>query len=210
MMGGFARQEGAGTPSFKVDRKPEDALSGLNPRYARLGEEVVLIEPCGGSSVRRDGPFLDNAPHVERGLPFSYFNAGKRGIAVDLESAEGQHVVRQLAERSDLLIESARPGDGSSTSRSSVRGLPVLSSITPFGQSGPYARYESENLVAPALGRLLYLGGYSETGPITAYGNRSISLPRSSRPFAASPCHRIRFHLARSLVHYSTSRRHEH
>lgn len=171
--------------------KTEGALSGLKvldmsdssgqycgKLFSDLGAEVILIEPCGGSTVRRDGPFLDNAPHLERSLPFSYFNAGKRGIAIDLESAEGQDIVRQLAERSDLLIESTKPGVMASRGLDFAKlsqkapGL-VVTSITPFGQSGPYAQYESEDLVALALGGLLYLGGYPETEPVAAYGNQA-------------------------------------
>src|ERR1700723_822458 len=65
-------------------------LSGLAGQYcgkqfADLGADVILVEPLAGSSVRRDGPFLDDKAHIEFSLPFTYFNAGKRGIALDLE-----------------------------------------------------------------------------------------------------------------------------
>jgi benzylsuccinate CoA-transferase BbsE subunit len=144
--------------------------------FSDLGAEVVLVEPCGGSSVRRDGPFLDNKPHIERSLAFAYFNAGKRSIALDLDRPEGQDVFRRLAGRSDLLIESEKPGVMASRgldfpSLSAIAPQLVMTSITPFGQAGPYAQYESEDVVALALGGLLYLGGYPETEPIAAYGN---------------------------------------
>lgn len=146
--------------------------------FSDLGAEVVLVEPCSGSSVRRDGPFLDNKPHIERSLAFAYFNAGKRSIALDLDRAEGQDVFRRLAGRSDLLIESEKPGVMASRgldfpSLSAVAPQLVMASITPFGQAGPYAQYESEDVVALALGGLLYLGGYPETEPIAAYGNQA-------------------------------------
>lgn len=146
--------------------------------FSDLGAEVVLVEPCGGSLVRRDGPFLDNKPHIERSLPFAYFNAGKRSIALDLDCPEGQDVFRRLAGRSDLLIESEKPGVMASRgldfpSLSAVAPQLVMTSITPFGQAGPYAQYESEDIVALALGGLLYLGGYPETEPIAAYGNQA-------------------------------------
>src|ERR1700749_3408773 len=65
-------------------------LSGLAGQYcgkqfADLGADVILIEPVGGSPVRREGPFLNDRAHVEFSLQFPYVNAGKRGIAVDLD-----------------------------------------------------------------------------------------------------------------------------
>jgi benzylsuccinate CoA-transferase BbsE subunit len=85
-------------------------LSGLAGQYcgkqfADLGADVILVEPLAGSSVRRDGPFLDDKAHIEFSLPFTYFNAGKRGIALDLERSEGQRIFRRLARNADLVIE---------------------------------------------------------------------------------------------------------
>src|SRR5260370_23600035 len=76
-------------------------LSGLAGQYcgkqfADLGADVILIEPLVGSSVRRDGPFLDDQAHIEFSLPFAYFNAGKRAITLDLDRGEGQLIFRQL------------------------------------------------------------------------------------------------------------------
>lgn len=146
--------------------------------FSDLGAEVILVEPCGGSPVRRDGPFLDNKPHIERSLSFAYFNAGKRSIALNLDRPEGQVIFRKLAAQSDLLIESEKPGLMAERgldflSLSAIAPQLVMTSITPFGQTGPYAEYESEDIVALALGGLLYLGGYPETEPIAAYGNQA-------------------------------------
>lgn len=156
-------------------------LSGLAGQYcgkmfADLGAEVLLVEPPCGSAVRRDGPFLDNRAHPEYSLTFSYFNAGKRGICLDLDQPEGRQLFMKLVEQADLLIESEKPGvmaarglDHASLSRIAP-GL-VMVSITPFGQTGPYARYESEDIIALALGGMLYLAGYPDTAPIAAHGN---------------------------------------
>jgi benzylsuccinate CoA-transferase BbsE subunit len=146
--------------------------------FSDLGAEVVLVEPTGGSAVRRDGPFLDNKPHIERSLPFAYFNAGKRSIALDLDRPEGQDIFRRLAVGSDLLIESEKPGVMAArgldfASLSAIAPQLVMTSITPFGQTGPFAQYEAEDIVALALGGLLYLGGYPETEPIAVYGNQA-------------------------------------
>jgi benzylsuccinate CoA-transferase BbsE subunit len=158
-------------------------LSGLAGQYcgkqfADLGADVILIEPVMGSPVRRDGPFIDDRAHIEFSLPFAYFNAGKRGMAIDLDRPEGQRILRQLADRADLLIETAKPGtmkhrglDHAALSARNPRL--VMTSVTPFGQTGPYANYEAEDIVALALGGLLYLGGYADTSPIAAYGNQA-------------------------------------
>jgi benzylsuccinate CoA-transferase BbsE subunit len=158
-------------------------LAGLAGQYcgkqfADLGADVILIEPVTGSPVRREGPFLDDRAHAEFSLQFAYFNAGKRGAAIDLDRREGQHIVRQLAKDADLIIESEKPGlmerRGLSFA-SLVASNPklVMTSVTPFGQTGPYANYEAEDIVALALGGLLYLGGYPDTSPIAAYGNQA-------------------------------------
>ena len=51
-----------------------------------LGADVVKIEPPGGESTRRVGPFLDDLPHAERSLSFWYYNTSKRGITLNLET----------------------------------------------------------------------------------------------------------------------------
>src|SRR6201998_2644383 len=77
-------------------------LSGLAGQYcgkqfADLGADVILVEPVTGSPVRHEGPFLGDRAHVEFSLTIAYFNAGKRGIAIDLDRPEGQQIMRQLA-----------------------------------------------------------------------------------------------------------------
>lgn len=159
-------------------------LSGASGQYAGklfadLGAEVVLVEPPCGSPVRADAPFLDDRPGIDNGLPFFYFNAGKRGIALDLDTTDGQAVLRRLAAQADLLIESARPGAMAARSLSATQLHEVaprltVTSITPFGQTGPYARCDSEDIAVLALSGLLSLGGYPDTSPIAAYGNQAM------------------------------------
>ena len=57
-----------------------------------LGADVIKIEPPGGEATRRVGPFLDDIPHPERSLSFGYYNTSKRGITLNLETADGRHV----------------------------------------------------------------------------------------------------------------------
>src|ERR1700740_718152 len=105
---------GSGAPAALTGIRVLD-LSGMAGQYcgkqfADLGADVILIEPLAGSDVRRDGPFLDDKAHIEFSLTFIYFNAGKRGIALDLDRGEGQRIFRQLAQNADLVIETEKPG----------------------------------------------------------------------------------------------------
>lgn len=146
--------------------------------FADLGADVLLVEPPGGSPVRRDAPFLEGTAGPDASLAFSYFNAGKRGIVLDLDQRAGAGILRRLAQNADLLIESEKPGTmarrgvGAAALAEDAPRL-VVTSITPFGQSGPYAQYECEDIVALALGGLLSLGGYPGGPPLAAFGNQA-------------------------------------
>ena len=60
-----------------------------------LGADVVKIEPPGGERNRQVGPFLDDIPHPERSLSFWYYNTSKRGITLNLETADGRQLFRR-------------------------------------------------------------------------------------------------------------------
>ena len=77
---------------------------------ARLGADVVQVEPEGGSGARRCGPFADDAPPGDDSFYWSAYAAGKRGIACGLATPQGRELVRRLAARADILLESAPPG----------------------------------------------------------------------------------------------------
>lgn len=106
---------------------------------ADLGAEVIKIEhPARGDDTRTWGP-----PFV--GGESAYFlsvNRGKRSVAVDLKTEAGQEVLKQLAAKSDLLIENMKPGDMARygldyDSLAAINPRLVYCSITGFGQTGP-------------------------------------------------------------------------
>jgi benzylsuccinate CoA-transferase BbsE subunit len=146
--------------------------------FSDLGADVILVEPPGGSPARLQAPFLDDRVDPEFSLPFSYFNAGKRSMCLHLQSPEGRERLRQLIRASDVVLESAVPGEmaamGLGYDALSILnpGL-VMTSITPFGQTGPYAAYASDDIVALALGGMLHMGGYFDSPPIAAHGNQA-------------------------------------
>jgi crotonobetainyl-CoA:carnitine CoA-transferase CaiB-like acyl-CoA transferase len=132
-----------------------------------LGADVVKIEPPGGEPCRRIGPFVDDIPHPERSLSFWYYNTSKRGITLNLDTADGLHLFRRLAATADVILETFRPGYLSSlgcdyAALSQQKPGLVLCSLTPFGQTGPWRDYLSSDLLHIAAGGEMASSGYDE------------------------------------------------
>ena len=146
--------------------------------FGDLGADVLLVEPVDGCRMRREAPFVANQPGLGSSLAFAYHNTSKRGITLNLECAEGQALFRRLAAKADLVLEGEQPGAmarrrlGFDALASGNRRL-VMTSITPFGQDGPYAQFVAEDLIGLAMGGLLYLGGYPDTAPTRVWGNQA-------------------------------------
>lgn len=115
---------------------------------ADLGAEVIKIEPLEGDEARRFPPFFQDTPDKEMSGLFLYLNTNKWGITLNLDTQTGKLLFRKLVKQADLLIENHSPGkmkqyglDYDSLKRENP-GL-VMTSITPFGQDGPYSEYKS-------------------------------------------------------------------
>jgi crotonobetainyl-CoA:carnitine CoA-transferase CaiB-like acyl-CoA transferase len=132
-----------------------------------LGADVVKIEPPGGEPCRHVGPFLDDIPHPERSLSFWYYNTSKRGITLNLETADGSRLFRRLAATADVVLETFRPGFltslgfGYESLREQNPGL-VMCALTPFGQTGPWRDFLSSDLLHMAAGGEMASCGYDE------------------------------------------------
>lgn len=144
--------------------------------FADLGADVILVEPPGGAPERTAPPV---ATATGESLRFAYENANKRGIELDLDRVAHREFLRRLAGSADLLVESTTPGD------LEARGLGpdelcranpslVVTSITPFGRTGPFAGFAATDLVCLALGGLLSLGGYADGPPVRAAENQAL------------------------------------
>jgi crotonobetainyl-CoA:carnitine CoA-transferase CaiB-like acyl-CoA transferase len=135
--------------------------------FGDLGADVVKIEPPGGEPSRRIGPFLDDIPHPERSLSFWYYNTSKRGITLNLETADGRRLFLRLAETADVILETFRPGFLASLGldyealRKQSSGL-IMCALTPFGQTGPWRDYLSSDLLHMAAGGEMASSGYDE------------------------------------------------
>ena len=137
---------------------------------ADLGADVIRIEPPGGDPMREIGPFYDDDPQPEKSLYWWHFNTSKRGITLDLERSEGQEIFRRLVQWADVGLETFTPGylDGLGLGFQSLRDLNpgfILTSITPFGQTGPYSRFKGPDIVGQAMGGMIQVVGFPDRPP---------------------------------------------
>ena len=129
---------------------------------ADQGSDTIKVEPPGwGEQARHEPPFIGGEPHPDKGTSFLAFNTNKRGITLDLEQKAGRDIFLRLAESADVIVESFPPGhmETLGLGYEVLKGLSpkvVLVSITYFGQDGPYADYQGNDLVAQAMGGFLY------------------------------------------------------
>jgi len=140
---------------------------------ADLGADVVKVErPGAGDDTRGWGPpFIEAADGGD--LSAAYFHAcnrGKRSIAADFETKEGQDLVRKLAAHADVVIENFKVGGLKKygldyESLKSVNPRLVYCSITGFGQDGPYASRAGYDFMIQGMGGIMDLTGDPEGEP---------------------------------------------
>jgi crotonobetainyl-CoA:carnitine CoA-transferase CaiB-like acyl-CoA transferase len=145
---------------------------------ADLGVDVIKVEKPGGDPARKIGPFWHDEADPGKSLYWFAYNSSKRGITLNLEVAEGKRLFRELVKTADFVIESFAPGDldrfGFGYSElSRIKKDIILTSITPFGQSGPYSRYQATDLTVMGMAGELFMTGDSDRRPV------NISLPQA-------------------------------
>jgi len=158
--------------------------------FAGLGADVIHLEPLTGDPLRSMAPFHRDQPGRESSLQYLYYNAGKRGMALDLTKSAGREVFLKLCANADLLVESFNPGVlerlGLSYSELSRRNPKLVhTSITPFGHSGPLAGRPGSDLTCAALSGFLYLAGVDNEKPVRAPDNQTY---RMAEAYAAVGC----------------------
>jgi crotonobetainyl-CoA:carnitine CoA-transferase CaiB-like acyl-CoA transferase len=176
---------------------PESALSGLNvlefgnlvsaPYCAKLladlGAEVIKAEAPGlGDEARRREPFAEDRPGIERSGLFAYLNANKRSITLDPHTAAGKKLFIELVKKADILVENNPPSlmeklGLTYDALEKINPMLVMTSITPFGQTGPHRDYKAYELTVYHGGGYGYLstGCFSEPvmPPIKAGGRQA-------------------------------------
>jgi len=136
-----------------------------------LGADVIKVEKPGGDPARRIGPFYHDEVDVEKSLYWFAFNMNKRGITLNIETAGGREVFKRLVKNADFVIESFPPGymDRLGLGYSALGEINpriIMTSITPFGQTGPYKDYKGSDIVGMAMSGLMYLIGNADRPPV--------------------------------------------
>ena len=145
---------------------------------ANLGADVIKVEKPGGDSARQIGPFYHDRVDPEHSLYWFSFNTDKRGITLDIETESGSDLFRRLVRTADIVIESFPPGFMDNLALgypdlSSIDPRIILTSISPFGQTGPYRSYKGSDMVVWAMGGLMNQTGDPDRPPL------QVSLPQS-------------------------------
>lgn len=143
---------------------------------AAFGAEVIKVEKPGeGDPARRMGPFPGDAPHPERSGLFLYLNTLKKGITLNLETTTGLKLIKELIRTADVLVENYQPGVMADlgldlATLESVNPRLVVTSITGFGQNGPYRDYKMSSIVGYALSGHQYINGEPDREPLQGPG----------------------------------------
>ena len=139
---------------------------------ADLGAEVIKVEPPGrGDTARRNGPFPNDRPDSEASGLFLFLNTGKSGITLDIDSSTGREMLFRLLDGADVLVENMPPAHMEKLKLdypSIKERFPrlVATSITPFGQMGPYRRYTACDLNVQAAAGISIGVGMPEREPL--------------------------------------------
>ncbi len=150
--------------------------------FADMGADVVLVEPPGGDASRWLPPLWLDAPSRDRvGLSFLYCNTNKRSVTLDLADGVDRGRLLALAAAADIVLENFRPGtlDALGLGYGALRAANpriVLTSITGFGQSGPHRDFKSSDLIANAMGGVMYVTGEADDPPVTLAGSQAYAM----------------------------------
>ena len=159
---------------------------------ADQGAPTIKVEPPGnGDPVRQEPPLIGQESGPGLSSLFLAFNTNKRGVTLDIAHPEGRRLLLRLLEDADVVIEGHAPGYldsiglGYDVMREVNPGI-ILTSLTYFGQTGPYKDFKGSDLVAQATGGFLHavtgsadrppMGTVLEQMEITAARNGAIAI----------------------------------
>lgn len=162
---------------------------------ADLGADVLKVEKPGGDPARRIGPHYNkDTADPEKSLHWFAYNLNKRGITLDIETGDGKELFKRLVRISDFVIESNPPGFMDKLGLgypdlSKMHPRIIVTSITPFGHTGPYRNYKSSDIVTMAMGGLAYITGNAEESPVRISFPQSYLLASAEAAAAAMIAH---------------------
>ena len=124
-----------------------------------LGAEVIKVEQIGGEETRRHPPMVRG-----QSVYFSVYNRGKKSVCLDMRSSKGKEVFAALVPKADVVLENFRPGVMAAMGfdydrlRALSPGI-ILTSVSGFGQYGPYRDRPAFDPLGQAMGGLMALTG---------------------------------------------------
>lgn len=153
----------AGLRVVEIAGDPAGEMTGR--LLGQYGAEVVKVEPPGGSPTRRIGPFADGDRTPDTSLTFWYYNTCKRSVVLDLPADHDS--LARILDTADILLVSCSRSEQDSMGidlQALAERHPrlIVVAVTPFGQFGPWSRYETSDLVSLAAGGLLNSCGYDD------------------------------------------------
>ena len=140
--------------------------------FADYGADVIKVErPNGGDPARKMGPFLKDDPHPDKSGLFLHLNTNKRGITLNLRTSTGQGILKELVKDVDILVESFSPRVMASLgldyeTLAEINPKLVMTSISNFGQTGPYRDFKTSEIVTFAMGGAMNSVGLPEREPL--------------------------------------------
>ena len=140
--------------------------------FADYGADVVKIErPDGGDPARRMAPFYKDEPGLEKSGLFLHLNTNKRSLTLNLQSEAGRKILLELARDADIVVESFSPGflpslDLGYEAFEALNPRLVMTSISNFGQTGPYKDYKASEITLYALGGTMISTGMPDREPV--------------------------------------------
>lgn len=133
-----------------------------------MGANVIKIEiPNGGDESRRNPPFSPDGTSAFN----TTINRNKRSITLDLKKEEGKAIFRELVKKADVVLENFRPdvmdrlGLGYEELKK-INDQIVYASISGFGTSGPYAKRPAYDVIAQAMGGIMFSIGEEDGEPL--------------------------------------------
>src|SRR6201747_408653 len=124
-----------------------------------LGAEVIKIERIGGEETRKNAPVVRG-----QSIYFTVYNRGKKSICLDMRSAEGKAIFTDLVKQSDVVLENFRPGTMAKMgfdyeALKTINSGIILTSVSGFGQYGPYTDRPAFDPLGQAMSGLMSLTG---------------------------------------------------
>jgi CoA:oxalate CoA-transferase len=133
-----------------------------------LGAEVIKIEKLGGEETRKSEPIVRG-----QSVYFSVYNRGKKSLCLDMRTAKGKEIFAGLVKTADVVLENFRPGTMAAMgfdydALCKIKPDIILTSVSGFGQYGPYRERPAFDPLGQAMSGLMSLTGAPVGTPLGA------------------------------------------